>query len=442
MIKNILKNITFDLYLVLLAVLSFLSYLGYFTEYIMPLFIVFGLIAVFTRKKVIYILPIVFFVEMVYRDLNVISNIVSVYTFSVGALLVLDIVWNRRITKIGVMTIPLIIFSILGLVTFINSPDYLISFEGWAQTSVLIAIYIYLVNAFDDDEINFSHISKLFMYLGMLITFEMILFVSSSDLLPMDVITRRLINLGDKNLNLVIYANLVSIPLIGYLILKSKIKIIYMFFGLISAVGILLTLSRSSIFTLGVYILLITPLIFYLEKNKKNLIIQGIIFFLLLGGALLLLEHYNFVSEYFATLFERDFTEYGVRYELIEVAWIQLKEFPLFGSGGVYISKYYLETRGIVSYHNILAQTSTLGLLGIGALFYMFYAKTKMICSKNSDFIWFAIILIYVTAFVNGMVQPMYFNSSYMNFIFIIIASIDVYSNNKKQSNKADKEDI
>ncbi len=407
----------------------------------MPLLIIFGLITVFTRKKVVYLLPIVFFIEMIYRDLNVISNIVSVYTFSVGALLVLDIVWNRRIVKIGVMTYPLGIFSILGLLTFINSPDYLMSFEGWIQTSILITIYVYLVNAFDDDETNFSHIAKLFMYLSMLITFEMIQFIGSQELEPIDVIRRRLINLGDKNLNLLIYANLVSIPLIGYLILKSKLKIIYMFLGLISATGILLTLSRSSIVTLGVYILLIVPLIYFLEKDKKNLIIQGVIFFVILAGILLTLEYYNFVSDYLSTLFARDLTYYDDRYELIEVAWTQFKEYPIFGSGGVYISKYYLELLGPISYHNIFAQTSTLGLLGLGALVYMFYVKTKMIYSKNNDFIWFVLILIYVTAFVNGMVQPMYFNSSYMNFIFIIIASIDVYSNKRTQDNKAIKED-
>lgn len=440
--KDFLKNIEFDFYLVLLMGLSFLSYLGYFVNIIIPLFILFGLVAIFTRRSVVYMLPIIFFMEMVYRDLNDISNIVSVYTFTVGALVVIDLVWNRRIVKKGVMTIPLVIFSILGLITFINSPDYLISFEGWIQTSILIVIYIYLVNAFEDNEINFAHISKLFMYLSLLITFEMIHFVSSQDIEPIDVIRRRLINLGNKNLNLVIYANIVSIPLIGYLIMKSRIKIVYMFFALISAVGIFLTLSRSSIATLGVYILLIVPLIILLEKDKKNLLIQGVTFILLVSGLLFFLEQYDFVSDYFSTLFGRDFTNYDSRYELIEVAWTQFKEYPIFGSGGVYISKYYLESFGPISYHNIFAQASTLGILGLGALIYIFFVKTKMILSKNSDFIWFALILIFATSFVNGMLQPMYFNSSYMNFIFIIIASIDVYSNTKEETPKAIKEDI
>ena len=123
------------------------------------------------------------------------------------------------------------------------------------------------------------------------------------------------------------------------------------------------------------------------------------------------------------------------------IAWDKFKEFPIFGSGGLYTSRYFMQDTGIISYHNIFAQASTLGILGIGALIYTFYIKTKMIVSRNSDFIWFALILIYITAFVNGFLQPMYFNSAYMNYIFIIIASIEVYSNTKKQDNKDEKED-
>ena len=162
---------------------------------------------------------------------------------------------------------------------------------------------------------------------------------------------------------------------------------------------------------------------------------------MVIGVIALFLEHYDYISDYFSTLFDRDFTDYDNRYELIEVAWDKFKEYPIFGSGGVYISKYYLESLGPISYHNIFAQASTLGILGLGTVVYMFYVKTKMFLSKKSDFIWFALVLIFVTAFVNGIFQPMYFNSSYMNFIFIIIASIDVYSNTNKQDNKAIKED-
>ena len=83
------------------------------------------------------------------------------------------------------------------------------------------------------------------------------------------------------------------------------------------------------------------------------------------------------------------------------------------------ISRYYLQDTSSISYHNIFAQASTLGYLGLFALIYLFYVKTKMILSKKNDFIWFAFILIFATAFINGLFQPMYFNSAYMNYIFI-----------------------
>lgn len=442
MMKNKLENIKFDLYLVLLVVLTFLSYLGYFTDFIIPIFVIIGLAGIFTRKKVIYILPIILFVQMAFSDLSDDESLVTMYSFFVGALVVIDFVYNRKFVRLGVMTIPLGIFSLLAIITAINSPDLYNTFEGWLQITIVLVVYLYLVNTFDDDEINFSHIAKLFMYVSFLVTIEMLYFVIDNDLEPIVVIRNRIIDLGGKNLNLIIYTNILAIPLMAYLVLKSKIKLPYMVIALISATGILLTLSRSSIFTLGVYILILIPVILYLEKNRLSLIIQGVVFLLMLSAGLYFLEQQDIVSDYFNTLFARDFGDYDNRFDVWLIAWEKLKEFPIFGSGGLYISRFFQKDTGIISYHNIFAQASTLGVLGLGALGYTFYIKTKMIISKNSDFIWFALILIYVTAFVNGMLQPMYFNSAYMNYIFIIIASIEVYSNTKKHNNKDEKEDI
>ena len=441
MIKNIIENIKFDLYLVLLAVLTFLSYLGYLTDYIIPLFVIVGLFAIFTRKKVIYILPIIFFIQMAFNDLSDVKSLITLYSFFVGALVVIDFIYNRKFVRLGVMTIPLGIFSILAVITAINSPDLFTTFEGWIQITTVLVVYLYLVNTIDDDEVNFSHIAKIFMYISFLVTVEMLHFVVSHDLEPIDVIRRRLIDLGGVNLNLIIYTNILAIPLMGYIVLKAKVKLPYMLIALISATGILLTLSRSSIFTLAVYVVILVPVILYLEKDRLSLIIQGFIFFLLIAIGLHFLEQQDIVSDYFNTLFARDFGDYDNRFDVWLIAWEKFKEFPIFGSGGLYTSRYFMQDTGIISYHNIFAQASTLGILGIGALIYTFYIKTKTIISRNSDFIWFALILIYITAFVNGMFQPMYFNSAYMNYIFIIIASIEVYSNTKKQDNKDEKED-
>ena len=67
-----------------------------------------------------------------------------------------------------------------------------------------------------------------------------------------------------------------------------------------------------------------------------------------------------------------------------------------------------------------------MGILGLLAFGYLFYKKTKLVLKSQSDFKWFVLVMIYVTAFVNGMLQPMYFYASYMIFIFLIIATIEV----------------
>ena len=73
-----------------------------------------------------------------------------------------------------------------------------------------------------------------------------------------------------------------------------------------------------------------------------------------------------------------------------------------------------------------MAQASTLGILGIGAFYYLFLEKTRMIMLSKSSFKWFVLILIFTTAFVNGTLQPMYFYTTYMVFLFLVLASIEV----------------
>jgi len=292
---------------------------------------------------------------------------------------------NRKIIRRGQLTIPLAILTVLSIISGLNSPDFIITFTGWAQITSVLALYFYFVNTLENDELNFICISKIFMYLSLLVTIEMLYFVYSSDVELIEIIRTRAIDLDWANLNVIIYPNIVAIPLMGYLVLKSKIKLPYMIISLFIILGILLALSRSSILTLGVYFIFLIPLIFSFEKQKMSLIIQGFIFLM-----------FTFL--------------------------------------GLYSSRYYLVGLDGLNYHNILAQASTLGILGIFGLIYLFYLKTKVILKSSFSFKWFVLILIYATAFVNGMLQPMYFNPAYMIYIFLIIACIEVCNKNENPS--------
>jgi len=425
--KKIFETISYDLYLVLLVVLTFLSFIGILTEYLLPLFVVIGLVIVFLKRNVLFVLPIAFFIQMSFSDLRDDVKTTAIYVGVFSVIIIIDIIRNHKIRKKGYLFMPLLILSVLSIITGINNTEIFTTFAGWSQITSILLLYIYFVNTVEHKEENFIYIAKLFMYLSFLVTIEMIYYIYTSDLETIQVIRTRVIDLGWENLNVVIYSNIVAIPLIGYLVLKSKVKVPYMLLSLISILGILMTLSRSSILTVGVFVVILIPLMFILEKNKLSLLIQGLIFMVFAAIALYLLEQHQIVSEYYLTLTGRDLTYYDDRLALLMIAWDNFIAHPIIGNGGLYSSRFLIaETgRGSINYHNTIAQASSLGILGLLGFGYLFYKKTKLILMSQSDFKWFALVLIYVTAFVNGMLQPMYFYASYMIFIFLIIAAIE-----------------
>jgi hypothetical protein len=285
---------------------------------------------------------------------------------------------------------------------------------------------------------NFKYIAKLMMYVSVLVSLEMMYVIYDSGELATTVIRSRQIDLGWENLNVIIYANLVSIPLIAYLIHESKVKLFYMIFAIVSMIGIFLTLSRSSVLTLGVFIVLLVPLMFILSKQRWYLIGQGLALIVMVLGVMYYAEEqYELVSTYLEALESRDLTEIGSREDILFVAWDMLKEYPVFGSGGLYSSRVHLADAGFgaLNYHNTVAQASTLGIAGLAAFFYLFAKKTEMIMLSKSEFKWYVLLMIFVTAFVNGTLQPMYFYATYMVFIFLAIAAIEVQLPPEKEHN-------
>ena len=439
--KKIFNNIAYDLYLVLIVVLTFLSYIGIITAWFLPLFVVLALFLIFTKKDIMYIMPIAFFIQMSFGDLRDNVKVTTIYTIIIGSLIILDLVRNRKITKVGYLTLPLGILSILSIISGINNNDFFITFAGWSQITSVLVLYFYFVNTMENKEKNFINISKLLMYMSVLVTIEMLYFVLTSDLEIIQIIRQRSINLGWENLNVIIYSNIVAIPLIGYLIVKSKVKIIYMLIALFSLLGILMTLSRSSILTVGIFVVIIVPLIFVLEENKMSLFIQGLFFLMFISIGLYFLEQQAIVSDYYQSLIGRDLMHFGDRLALLKIAWNNFLAHPIIGNGGLYSSRYLIADAGYssINYHNTIAQASTLGILGLLGFGYLFYRKTKLILMSQSVFKWFVLVLIYITAFVNGMLQPMYFYASYMIFIFLVLATIEVTIETNKSVMKPKK---
>lgn len=428
--KNTLKKISFDIYMVGLLILTFFSYKGDLSNYFLVIIAVIGVFCIITKKDVFYVIPVPFFVQMSISNLRDNVEITTVFTVILVLLIVFDIIRNRTITKKGYLTAPLLILVIMSIVTHLNSPDTFTTFAGFMQIISVLGLYFYFVNTLEPGEDDFTKVAKIFMYFGALVTLEMMYFIYESGDLAINVIRSRSIDLGWENLNIIIYANIVSIPMIGYLISHTKVKLPYMIFALINVLGILLTLSRSSLLTIAVFVVILVPVMLKLEKQKMQLIIQGLLFIMVVSIGVYYAEKFELISDYIDAISSRNLTYVDDRIALLKVAWEQFKMHPILGSGGLYSSRVHLSELGPLNYHNTIAQASTLGIIGMAGFIWLFFRKTKMMLHSESTFKWFAIILIYVTAFVNGMLQPMYFYTTYMIFIFLILAVIEV--NNQK----------
>lgn len=433
--KEQLKMHSYDLYLLGLIILTFLSFMGPLQPYLMPLFVGIGVLFILAKKSVFYIIPIPFFIQMSFSDLRDDVQVTTIYTIIFLVLIIFDVIKNRHFTKKGFLIIPLLILTGLSVITHFNSPDLFTTFAGFMQIASVLGLYYYFINTMDAKDDNFRYVAKLMMYMSMLVSFEMMYVVYQSGELATTVIRSRQIDLGWENLNVIIYSNLISIPMIAYLIHKSKVKIIYMFFAVISIIGILLTLSRSSVFTLAIFVAMLVPLMFIVSKHRLWLVIQGVIFILILGIVIYFTEtKFELISTYIEALKSRDLTYIDDRIALLKVAWDQFKLHPIFGSGGLYSSRVHLMDAGYqaLNYHNTIAQVSTLGILGFGGFVYLFFKKTKLIMLSKSSFKWFVLILVYVTTFVNGSLQPMYFYTTYMVFLFLVLATIEVQNEGLK----------
>ena len=424
----ILKN-KYDIFLIGLSILTYMSYVGLLGQLLMPIFIVIAITAVFLRLDIFYLIPLGVFMQMSNGGLRDDVKTTTIYIIMFTIILAFDAFYNRKINKLGKLFFPLLGLVVASIITGINAPTAYIWFAGLIQLVAVLAIYFYFVNTTQNPKEDLMlKAAKMFLYASVIITLEMIFVISQHDLAPLEVISRRKIDLGWENINVVIFTNLMAIPLITNIVLKSKYKAYYLVLANIAGTGILLTLSRSSVLTLIVFLSFMVPYMFYKSKKRVNLLLQGIGALLVLGIFVIVLEQNGTISGYFDALFGRELLAFDDRYKLLVIAWDTFKSNWLIGSGGIYASRHYLLEDGAKNYHNIIAQVSTLGVVGFAALSWLFIEKVKLIFSKKNTWKRVVVVLVFVTAFVNGWVQPMYFYITYLIYLVMILA---VYENSE-----------
>ncbi len=424
--KRIILIKEYESYIITISLLTLLSYIFVLDKILFPIFIIIAIYVIYKKGSFMYLLPLGLFIQFSSPEFKFNDFTTIFYILSFVGLVFVDLFRNRKFKKIGKLFDPILILFVLSIAAIWNAPTFEIWLGGIYYVGFSFFAYLYFINATDNNRLNMRKLTKIFLYAGVVITFEMFYVIATSDLELLYMIEHRAIHLGWENINVVIYSNLFGIVLATQLIIDSKFRSYYMILVYICIIGVLLTLSRSSIVTVAVYILFMVPYIIVKSKEKVNLIINGIITAIIIAISIAFMATNGVVNTYIETMVERDFLNYGIRADLIQVAWNEFKSHFVIGSGGVYSSRYYLENYSTNNYHNTIAQVSTLGTLGLLAFIWLFYEKTKMILSKKSSWKWIVFVLVYVTIFINGWFQPMYFYVTFMLYLYALLA---VYEN-------------
>lgn len=424
-IKKLIITNSYDCYLIGLGLLTYLSYVYDLHMFLLPLFIIISGYFVYKKASFLYIIPTAFFLQMSAQNLGFSSPLAITYIIIYVLLIITDVIVNRKVTKIGVLFDPFLVLVIASVLTIVNAPTIELWLGGMYYILVAFLSYLYFTNATDNDKGNLVKVTKIFLYTSVLVTFQMFHIIGVSELDILTVISQRRIDLGWENINIVIYVNLLAIILATKLMIDSKFKAYYMILTLLSTIGVLLTLSRSSILTIAIYCLFIIPYVVIKSKNKVNLVINGLIVVIFMLVMWFVIESGGIGTGYVEALFSRDIFNYDNRYELLVIAWGEFKSHFIVGSGGLYTSRYYLSDIGALNYHNTIAQVSTLGTIGLLGFIWLFYEKIKMIIKKNSSWKWIVLILVIGTAFINGSFQPMYFHVNYMLYLLLLLATFE-----------------
>ncbi len=189
--------------------------------------------------------------------------------------------------------------------------------------------------------------------------------------------------------------------------------------GLISFVAIVLTLSRSSLLSAGLVIVLSAIVSCFKGVNKlANRIMTGIMALLGIIGIILLWDK---ISTILGDYLARGLDDNG-RFEMYLHGLFNFIENPIFGGG--FTSSYHTEHMFIhfmpYRYHNTIIQMmATCGLFGIMSYFYHRYQTIQLLISKKRlSSVFIALCLV---AFLSSSMLDNHFFNIYPGFIYAIM---------------------
>lgn len=395
----------------------------------------------FKANKLNFVLTIFSFIS---GDRNVDKNFASFFgvitlilTIAAIAYVIYDLFKNYKIKFRHPVIYAFCIFLMCALLSLINTPIFSTSIlaVGKFSLALLFAIYIFNTVKYNDD--NKSYLSKLMMFISLIIIMQMgIKYFEIYDPENMFyVIKAKQLHLGWNLSNRYVCYLVIALISTTYFYITSestKKKIIIALILFVQLMAILLCMSRGAYLAIAVTALPLLGVLFFYSKNRKKELYMLLIVGLILLGAILLLTTIEVFSDLFEGFLETDYSDDRGRTPLYDLAYERFKANWLIGDG-IASSKYYITSElgyELSHYHNIvlelLAEQGVIGFLSFSAFIgiSVFYSLKKDI--YKSLFICIAIYLL-----AHGMVDTTFHSHSLM-YIYMLILGFTVL--NKKEN--------
>ncbi|MDE6188664.1 MAG: O-antigen ligase family protein [Clostridia bacterium] len=309
--------------------------------------------------------------------------------------LIFFMVKNRKSEfRLGKMFFPLMAVAIALLVGGIGYGDgdthwnnFLRALPDFCMLGLAVPLIYLLYSNYlkrDDERDIPLYFSKTLMYLGLVISLQLISVISTSNI-PVSEWQHTVWDIGWANRNGIATYLTFTAGMTVYLSTRYRQGWIYLLFALMQYVCLILTFSRGGIIfgTLSGIIAIIIAII--KAPNKKIFAIY--LAAILLAALIVYLAARENVNEVIQALLERGTGTSG-RFELYKEAWGLFKDHPFLGVGRGYVGTGTIPNEiGIYWFHSTIFQIlAGMGLVGLVAYVYYYVIRFKILFMnfKNS----------------------------------------------------------
>lgn len=262
----------------------------------------------------------------------------------------------------------------------------------------VLAFYLLYVNCVKKDspvKIN-DYFAKVLMYVGIVVSFELIVHIVRSGLSPADW-SKTGWDLGWGNRNNAATLLVLCAPMALYLSTQKKFPIIYYFVAAFEYVCLVMTLSRGGILVgvVGAVIGIVLSVVTATDKKKSAIGLAAAVVAL----AIMFVAMPDWINGLIGSLSNRINGSNDIssgRFTLYKEAWGLFKQHPILGAGMGYVGTNagMKNCVGIYWFHSTVFQVlGCLGLVGVAAYVYCYAGKIMLLVkNRKSVFAWFIFV--------------------------------------------------